>query len=219
MTRRPAYPGQEEHLRNIGVLHSGADAAIKGTRPGSPPSRKEDLADAEQRKREVKERMREARQKLGGRDRYKPEGIQRTRRKDHAKSETTSTQAPAIPLIPTLRPFLAEEPHTELITEWDNPLTKTSLPKYEQIRRARLRAAQIAAASDPLNPVIRADIIKRDGSMCWICRKPCAANDITIDHVIPLSRKGKHIPENVRVAHAGCNSWKGDRIITPILRA
>lgn len=63
------------------------------------------------------------------------------------------------------------------------------------------------------------DVLARDGGACHICggpvdlsappRSPAAP---TIDHVTPLSRGGKHTPENVRLAHYGCNSRKGDKV-------
>jgi 5-methylcytosine-specific restriction endonuclease McrA len=33
----------------------------------------------------------------------------------------------------------------------------------------------------------------------------------TLDHVVPLAKGGTHQPENVRLAHAVCNSRKNDR--------
>jgi 5-methylcytosine-specific restriction endonuclease McrA len=170
MTRKPAYPGQEEHLRNVGVIHTGAEAAIKGTRPGSPkvhdPEAERDAKAA------AKAAMKEARRGLG----------------------------PAR--------------HNPAEAEWDNPLAKRQTPQHEQMRRVRIRIAQIEAASDPGNPVDRAAIIRRDDKTCWICKKRLQVKEIELDHIIPLSRGGKHIPENVKVACKSCNAWKGDRIIS-----
>lgn len=172
MTRNPAYPGQEEHLRNIGVVHTGADAAIKGTRPGSPAVHDPEVQRSA--KDEFKARMKEARRKLRG---------------QHLK--------PAEP-------------------EWDNPIAQRETPEYEQVRQARLRASRIRATSDPENPVDRAAIIRRDDKTCWICQKRLDFNQIELDHVTPLSRGGKHIPENIKVACRPCNAWKGDRIVNAL---
>lgn len=63
-------------------------------------------------------------------------------------------------------------------------------------------------------------LIKRDGLRCAICGEMCDPNDHewtdyfgpkspTIDHIIPMSKGGGHVWDNVQVAHAICNSAKG----------
>ena len=66
-------------------------------------------------------------------------------------------------------------------------------------------------------------LIKRDGLRCAICGEMCDPNDHewakhfgptspTIDHIIPMSKGGGHVWNNVQVAHAICNSIKRDSI-------
>lgn len=66
-------------------------------------------------------------------------------------------------------------------------------------------------------------LIKRDGLKCAICGEQCNTNDHewtqyfgptspTIDHIIPMSKGGGHVWNNVQVAHAICNSIKRDSI-------
>lgn len=66
-------------------------------------------------------------------------------------------------------------------------------------------------------------LIKRDGLRCAICGGMCDLNDHTwteyagpfypsIDHIIPMSKGGGHVWDNVQVAHIICNSEKGDRL-------
>lgn len=56
-------------------------------------------------------------------------------------------------------------------------------------------------------------IIKRDGYLCYICKKDFGKKEKpTIDHWIPLSKGGTWDIENLRLAHKQCNIWKGDRI-------
>lgn len=64
-------------------------------------------------------------------------------------------------------------------------------------------------------------LIKRDGLRCALCGEMCDPNDHewsehfgptspTIDHIIPMSKGGGHVWNNVQVAHAICNSRKRD---------
>ena len=63
-------------------------------------------------------------------------------------------------------------------------------------------------------------LIRRNGLRCAICGEMCDPNDHSwtrfsgpqypsIDHIIPLSKGGGHIWDNVQVAHIICNSEKG----------
>lgn len=55
--------------------------------------------------------------------------------------------------------------------------------------------------------------------MCQICNAPVLTDAIypeplspTIDHIVPLSRDGKHQADNVQLAHWLCNARKSDRL-------
>lgn len=61
------------------------------------------------------------------------------------------------------------------------------------------------------------EIFTQDRWHCWIClgmckrtRDPTDMARATIDHVIPLSKRGLHTRGNCRTAHAICNSIKSD---------
>src|SRR5699024_12249311 len=70
-------------------------------------------------------------------------------------------------------------------------------------------------------------LIQRDGGVCYVCGKEGderrkfrrghprgdMRNYPTIDHVVPLSRGGEHVWENVKLAHHSCNTKKGGRIV------
>jgi 5-methylcytosine-specific restriction endonuclease McrA len=47
-----------------------------------------------------------------------------------------------------------------------------------------------------------AEVIERDGGMCWLCGKPGADS---ADHVLPASRGGRDALANLRAAHHRCN--------------
>ena len=67
------------------------------------------------------------------------------------------------------------------------------------------------------------DVWDRTGGYCHICGGLCARREMrlelkpTLDHVVPLSRGGSHLMSNAAVAHFICNSFKGDRHLTPEL--
>lgn len=59
-------------------------------------------------------------------------------------------------------------------------------------------------------------VAERDGWVCQICGEvvpdqPYGArdDDPTIDHILPLSRGGRHELANVRLAHNRCNWQRG----------
>lgn len=55
----------------------------------------------------------------------------------------------------------------------------------------------------------RREVFERDGHICQYCGK--RGGDLTIDHIIPRSRGGKHTWENVVTACRSCNHRKGGR--------
>jgi 5-methylcytosine-specific restriction endonuclease McrA len=57
-------------------------------------------------------------------------------------------------------------------------------------------------------PVNRREVLRRDKHACQYCG---STKRLTLDHVIPRSKGGKHLWDNVVTACEGCNSKKGDR--------
>jgi len=62
-----------------------------------------------------------------------------------------------------------------------------------------------------LPPVNRRGILRRDHNSCQYCG---SNKNLTLDHVIPRSRGGRHTWENVVAACSECNSRKSNR--TPL---
>lgn len=60
-------------------------------------------------------------------------------------------------------------------------------------------------------PVNRRELLRRDHHTCQYCG---STKQLTIDHVMPLSKGGKHAWDNVVAACERCNQRKGDR--TPL---
>jgi 5-methylcytosine-specific restriction endonuclease McrA len=59
------------------------------------------------------------------------------------------------------------------------------------------------------------DIFDRDSWKCQMCHKRVhpsgsglAIRDATLDHILPVSRGGKHVPSNLQTACRSCNSRK-----------
>lgn len=78
-------------------------------------------------------------------------------------------------------------------------------------RRARMRAAFVEA-------VPRVEVFERDGWQCQICKARLKATARaphpkapTVDHIVPLSKGGKHERKNLQCACYECNVRKGNR--------
>lgn len=70
-------------------------------------------------------------------------------------------------------------------------------------------------------------LFKRDAGVCYLCGQKCNVEDYvirdgnfiagdwypSIDHVVPLSKGGKHSWSNVKLAHRRCNSIKSDKFV------
>ena len=61
-------------------------------------------------------------------------------------------------------------------------------------------------------------LLDRDNNICQICGQYVSCRyeypnplSASIDHIIPVSKGGKHSKDNCRLAHLQCNSIKGDR--------
>lgn len=52
-------------------------------------------------------------------------------------------------------------------------------------------------------------LVQRDGLLCGVCGFEMDIEEITIDHIIPLTRGGTDEATNLRLAHAKCNVPKG----------
>ena len=60
-------------------------------------------------------------------------------------------------------------------------------------------------------PPTRRNVLLRDGFKCRYCGWEGTSAQLTIDHVLPRSRGGQTVWENVVAACAPCNRKKGDR--------
>src|SRR3990167_1742753 len=89
----------------------------------------------------------------------------------------------------------------ELKRRWQdaNPQKRAEI---EGRRRARKRQGQV----ERIDPFA---IYERDGGRCHICAKRVKKTEMTLDHLVPISRGGDHVSTNVRLAHRTCNVERG----------
>lgn len=88
-------------------------------------------------------------------------------------------------------------------------------PQRVREKNHRQRARRLDAFAAPVD---RDAIWRRDSGRCGICGEPIDDTlpwphkmSATLDHIVPLAKGGTHEPANVQLAHAVCNSRKGDR--------
>jgi len=62
------------------------------------------------------------------------------------------------------------------------------------------------------NPIYsKYNLVLRDKSICQYCNKLITGKNLTLDHIIPISRGGKSNYTNVVVSCFNCNNNKGNR--------
>lgn len=54
------------------------------------------------------------------------------------------------------------------------------------------------------------EVYRRFNAKCALCHRHVPRAHASIDHIIPVSRGGRHSWENVQLAHRRCNHLKGD---------
>ncbi len=74
------------------------------------------------------------------------------------------------------------------------------LRAYVNVRRRRQNAG-----------MRRLRILVRDGFRCQYCGRRREAAALTLDHILPRSRDGRSVPENLVTACVDCNNRKGSR--------
>lgn len=92
----------------------------------------------------------------------------------------------------------------ELYKRWatNNPDKRHAL---NQQRRARKRNAPV------IERISRTLVYKRDKGICSLCHRPVKKAEMSLDHIIPLSKGGEHSYKNICLTHLGCNIRKGNR--------
>lgn len=56
----------------------------------------------------------------------------------------------------------------------------------------------------------RQRVYERDNFECQLCGKPVIEEELTLDHIVPLSKGGSSWITNLQTAHYACNQTKAD---------
>ncbi|MBX8464271.1 MULTISPECIES: HNH endonuclease [unclassified Deinococcus] len=83
-----------------------------------------------------------------------------------------------------------------------SPSTVMSVPSVIRLRRY-VRRPRVHPV-----PFNRRNVLRRDTFVCQYCG---SSEELTLDHVLPRSRGGRHTWENVTTACRACNQRKGNR--------
>jgi 5-methylcytosine-specific restriction endonuclease McrA len=62
-------------------------------------------------------------------------------------------------------------------------------------------------------------LIARDGGVCLWCGRAPWADDLTAEHLLPRSRSGRGLPENLAVACGMCNRLRRSKPVSAYVRA
>jgi 5-methylcytosine-specific restriction endonuclease McrA len=79
----------------------------------------------------------------------------------------------------------------------------------EQRRRARIAGVLTTLTADEWEA-----ILESAGHVCIYCG---SQDSLTMDHVVPISKGGQHVAENIVPACLSCNSSKGPQLISEFL--
>lgn len=92
-------------------------------------------------------------------------------------------------------------------------------PGTERARKVRADRTRCGDCSRERNAMTAAELEVRDGGGCSLCGVLVDFSQSfphplspSVDHVLPLSRGGGNVPENLALAHLGCNMAKSDKI-------
>ena len=97
----------------------------------------------------------------------------------------------------------------EILEAWEGRTVRTPrlelpMPSVVRFLRSRRRSAVAVRFS-------RETIYARDRGQCQYCHRPVLRRDVTYDHIMPRSRGGQTLWENIVIACRPCNQKKGNR--------
>lgn len=131
---------------------------------------------------------------------YKREWYQRNREKEIARSMAYN-YANYDQFLARLRRYRTGESYRVSRSKWMRK-NREKIAIYDSNKRAKRRYAMDGGF---VSPHQWAEIKRRFQYRCAYCKRKAK---LTMDHVIPLSRGGKHTPDNIVPACLRCNGMK-----------
>ncbi len=89
----------------------------------------------------------------------------------------------------------------------------TSAPSSLEIHSIIACDGKVVPPPKGVPPLTNEALFRRDLSVCLYCGKRFSDGELTRDHLVPLSRRGRDAWDNVVSACKRCNHYKGDRLL------
>lgn len=99
--------------------------------------------------------------------------------------------------------FRGGRPFTQGFNSWCQDCAPSFLVDKRERRRRRSR-------NRPSRAMV-AEVVERDGDACAYCGE--APERLEMDHIVPVSRGGETVAENLTPACGGCNRSKADKLV------
>ena len=92
---------------------------------------------------------------------------------------------------------------------------KNRRPNYKRPKLSAVEYGYIEGVAETnRRKAIKRQLVNKNGAICAICGEPIKnARDMSLDHIIPISKGGQTTMENCQLAHKWCNVRKGNKVI------
>jgi hypothetical protein len=99
--------------------------------------------------------------------------------------------------------------------DWDFDDLRQGLRSAQALRVRQSSAEALRARERSLmTPALRVDILRRDGFRCRMCGASAdEGSTLHVDHILPVSRGGRTLPENLQALCQSCNLGKSNRFV------
>ena len=103
-----------------------------------------------------------------------------------------------------------KERFSEYKKQWEKQYAQSPAGKASRKACSCRRRASLKGLTKETVQRVYEDNIKRFGTLtCYLCNKPIAFGEDSIDHATPLIREGTNDYDNLGIAHLRCNLRKG----------
>jgi 5-methylcytosine-specific restriction endonuclease McrA len=76
-----------------------------------------------------------------------------------------------------------------------------------------VRCKELGLYVDPISPL---DLYNNQCGVCYMCFEKFTFKEMEMDHVIPVSKGGKHERGNVKLCCSPCNKRKGSKLLSEV---